>query len=116
MLALPMDSLIRMLEEMTAHVVQHIDVATEEQLLEFVDQRQLVIDQMARSTVSPVERALFKDRVNALLELDKLVVAKLEQFRKDAGDAITKLETANRQKSAYQTDYIYDGLYFDKKK
>jgi uncharacterized membrane protein len=111
-----MDEVIRELEELTGQLLQQIDQATEEQLLRFVEDRQLLVDRLAGISSTDEQRQLYRDRVAALNQHDERILIRLMGERNEALEGLSKLDTAKKQKGAYQSDYAADSYYFDKKK
>lgn len=111
-----MDDFIRELKEMTAQFASGIDEATDEQLLEFVNRRQRIVDRIAAADTPHAQRAQYKADIEAVLAFDEKIMAKLQEHRLEAMEGMAKMDSARKTRTAYQAEYAYDSVYFDKKK
>jgi hypothetical protein len=107
---------IQELQQVTNAIVERLAVASFEELLEFVNQRELLIEQMNMSQWTDEMKALYKRPINHILSYDPLIVQQMQRIKDGALQGIERLNSAKKQRNAYDAEYISDGVYFDRKK
>lgn len=103
---------------MTVHTMQ-MEQLSADQLSEFVDQRERIVAQLQQIDLTSDQRLEYRELVNDILSLDPILIAKMEQYKTEASQELTKMNLARRQRNRYESDstaYSEDGLFFDSKK
>jgi hypothetical protein len=98
--------------------VNELNCLTYEQLADYVEQREQLINQiqaMSQADV-PVLSQENKDRLANVLLQDKVLLAKMHQFKAEAKLGLIKMGTARIQKEAYDVGFTPDSVFFDKRK
>lgn len=111
-----MDKLIGQLEELNETVVCRLEETEYEELIEFVDRRQSVLDEMTvlmlRSTLTSAQ----KQRIQKLLQYDELIRGRMELLKQEASDWLRQRDQAKVQRSAYESAYSQDSILMDRRK
>jgi hypothetical protein len=111
-----MDSLILALQKLTSRLAANIVTVTTEDILNFIDKREKIINSLKAADLSPEEREKYRGIVEEILQHDQMIVDKMAELRNEAQAAIHKFKSASVQKSAYDTAYSPDSVFFDKRK
>ncbi|MFC3772833.1 hypothetical protein [Paenibacillus sp. GCM10012303] len=111
-----MDSLIGKLEIITEQLLGSLQFAKQEELEDFIEQRQALIKQLMELTITPDQASLHRNRVTALLEKDSIITARISEIQVENQSGITRMNLAKKQKATYEADYVMDPFMFDKKK
>jgi len=113
------DELLEELRELTVRTIQQINEMSAEQLSEFVDQRERIVAQLQQIELTIEEREAYRELVNDILSLDSVIRSKIEEYRAEASQELTRMNLSKRQRSRYESEsapYSEDGLFFDSKK
>ncbi|MEK8131752.1 hypothetical protein WMW72_27975 [Paenibacillus filicis] len=111
-----MDKIIEQLESMTENILEVLTETETEDLEEFVLQRDELINQMMDMPRTPEDKALFGNRIEALLQADPFIVERMRQLQQEAQDGLKKINLVKMQRGAYESVYSPDSIYFDRKK
>lgn len=111
-----MGELIQELEQLMGDWMQSLSHMTFEEMTAYVDSRERVIDRMKSISLSPLERSQYAVRVQRLLQRDALILAKMNELKDEGLQGASKINQGRLQKSAYETDFIPDSVFFDRKK
>lgn len=111
-----MDKLVNELEQITQQGLAELVTMDAERLSEFMEQRGKIMEALLAITPSALQKASFKDRIQAVVSLDPIFLRKLEQFRDEASFQLAKLDTGKTQRNAYDNNYDGESLFFDRKK
>jgi hypothetical protein len=111
-----MDKLVTELEQLTQQGLAELVTMDAERLGEFMEQRGEIMEALLDMTPSVLQKASFKDRIQAVISLDPIFLRKMEQFRDEASSQLAKLDTGKTQRNAYDNNYDGESLFFDRKK
>lgn len=113
-----MDKLITELEELTRQGLLDLSSMDYEQVDEFMDQRNLIVDEMLKMVPSLREKIIYRGRIKAVLSHDQAFIARMTELKDEASLQLTKLDKGRTQRNAYDMDSAYDvgSVLFDKKK
>jgi hypothetical protein len=111
-----MHNLVEALQDMTERMAEQIDHVSEEQILFFIDQRELIVQQLQSMNISESDKQHYGTVVGSLLKHDPIILGKLEQLHTEAASGLQRVNFARLQTNAYQTAYTPDSYYFDKRK
>lgn len=107
----PVEQLIRATLALDAKVGQ----ASMEELLEFVQLRELLVQEISRLELSAQEREQYGQQLKALASSDQRIVRKLEEFKQEAAIQLQQIAASRTRKTAYEAGYAADSLFFDRK-
>jgi hypothetical protein len=112
-----MDSLLMRLEMLSNDLLQHFQAVTFEELSDFMKEREAIFEEFDKLEVQPSDKIKYRDIVNRIVGLDPIIIAKMEQLKKEAERELNKVSSGRMQKNAYDGDHqSTDGLFFDQKK
>jgi hypothetical protein len=112
-----MDKLIEELERLTQLGLIELPSMTHESLSEFMEQRGLIIDTLLQFTPEPLEKEMYTKRIHAILSHDDAFIAKMEHYKEEAKDQLSRLNAGRTQRNSYTSEaYDQESFYFDKKK
>jgi hypothetical protein len=111
-----MDKLIEELENLTLTGLAELPSMLNEQLTEFMEQRTKIIDILLQHTPSQNEKLLYIERLEAILSHDTSFIAKMNFFKEEAQDQLNKIEASRKQRKIYDSGYIGESYFIDKKK
>lgn len=111
-----MDKLVTELEQLTQQGLAELVTMDAGRLGEFMEQRGEIMEALLAITPSALQKASFKDRIQAVVSLDPIFLRKMEQFRDEASSQLAKLDTGKTQRNAYDNNYDGESLFFDRKK
>lgn len=105
------------LEKLSNDLLQHYQTVSFDELVEFMDMREELFDAFELLEVLPSDKVKYRDIVNRILELDPIIIAKMEQLKKEAERELSKVSSGRIQKNAYDGEHqLADGMFFDQKK
>jgi len=112
-----MHNLVAELEQLTLQLVEHIETATNDDLLRFVSQRGVLIHKIQeladKSHIADGDRA----RLERITEYDAVIISKMNSLKNLAAYELNKVITGRIQKKRYEEVHLQpDGVFFDKKK
>ncbi|MDF2958961.1 MAG: hypothetical protein K0S39_696 [Paenibacillus sp.] len=109
------EEILFQVEVLTNSMVQGLESASYNDLVQFVDERDRLINELQEEPVSfnPDE---YRARVLYILEQDKLLGAKMLTFKQEAQKSIEKFQRAEKYKQAYDKEYTMDSIFFNKTK
>ncbi|TDF93485.1 hypothetical protein [Paenibacillus piri] len=113
-----MDRLITELEELTRQGLEQIEQMTYESVVEFIERRSRIIDDLANLNADKSEKLFFLERVNRVIGYDPVFIQRMNELKEEARIHLAKLETGRVQRNAYDYESVYEteSLFFDKKK
>ncbi|SFL89792.1 hypothetical protein SAMN03159341_111139 [Paenibacillus sp. 1_12] len=113
-----MDKLIAELEELTKQGLLELGSMDYEQVVEFMERRTLIVDELLEHIPSLREKIIYKGRIQAVLSHDHAFIAKMMEHKDEASLQLAKLDKGRTQRNAYDMDSAYDvgSVLFDKKK
>ncbi|WP_150270496.1 hypothetical protein [Paenibacillus tepidiphilus] len=111
-----MDKLIGELEQLTIQIISNIEVVTQEELENFVAERQRIIDAIGTEVESSPFNAAQKDKLARIMSHDSAIVARMNAYRLDALEGLQKRNQAKMQRSAYESAYTPDSILMDRRK
>ncbi|WP_245699803.1 hypothetical protein [Paenibacillus glacialis] len=102
---------------MTESIINKLSVVTFEELSDFVDQRQLLIDQLKLLMESDeVLTSSNKDRIQNITKQDTCISNRMMELKIEAQDWLQQRNQAKVQRSAYEAGYSQDSILMDRKK
>ncbi len=109
-----MSTLLQELKKLTSEIIARLSVLTDEELLEFIDQRGHLIEKMEpyREHVTEEDRVL----IDEIASIDPLIMQKLEQFKSEAGGWLERQGTIKLQHTAYHHNHVTDSFFVDHRK
>ncbi|CAN7153508.1 flagellar protein FliT [Paenibacillus sp. LjRoot153] len=109
-----MDKLLQSLKRITQGIIVELDQKDYEQLGSFVEERQIIIDQLQsmNQSFNDQQKLVIKD----ILQHDDVIVRRMQQLKDEAKSGIDKIERARVHNNAYEQPYAQESYFFDKKK
>ncbi|MBT2291618.1 hypothetical protein J7E73_21315 [Paenibacillus albidus] len=108
------DNSIKQLEEITAALIQRLDLVGYEELAVFAEQRETLVYQIIESQeLISNEHSL---RLTKLGEYDQFILSRMEGFKNEASNWLSKQGAIREQKNAYGASYNVDSFFVDHKK
>ena len=111
-----MDEWFDRLEALTLGTAARLSVISEEELLELVEERDRILDQIRSAELSEADKSKYRNQVDRIVQADRLILARMEQLRGQHEASMNRIHTAKRQNSAYDSDYTPGSVLFDKRK
>ncbi|MFB5759863.1 hypothetical protein [Paenibacillus medicaginis] len=105
--------LVNRLDELTAHLMQRLPQAGYEELAEFTEQRAQLVAQIELNKHDLNHE--HKEIIRELAAHDQAILAKMNIFKNEAGQWLQRQEAIKEQKSAYNSSYTTDGMFFDRR-
>ncbi|MFE4712070.1 hypothetical protein ACFRAM_14470 [Paenibacillus sp. NPDC056722] len=102
---------IGQLEQITLQLIESIDQSTSEQLAEFAELREQLVFSIEESNDSLTTE--LKHRISTLSEFDHIILSKMNQFKQDASDWLSKQGAIKVQKNAYNSSYAVNSMFID---
>lgn len=109
-----MDNLLAALEEITVLCASSAEQMDYLEIERFVEERGRILASIQAIPVSDKNR--YQGQVERILRYDPIIMARMEQLKQEAAEALGKRTNARRQKNAYDADYTPDAVLFDRKK
>lgn len=109
-----MDKLLQTLQRITHEIIIELDQMEYEQLASFVEDRQLIIDELQSMNQRYTDQQ--KLVIQVILQHDEAIVRRMQQLRDEAKIGIDKIERARVHNNAYEQPYAQESYFFDKKK
>ncbi|KRE73585.1 flagellar protein FliT [Paenibacillus sp. Soil750] len=109
-----MDKLLQTLQRITQAIIVELDQMDDEQFASFVEERQLIIDQLQsmNQSFNDQQKLVIKD----ILQYDEAIVRRMQQLKDEAKSGIDKIERARVHNNAYEQPYAQESYFFDRKK
>lgn len=106
-----MSTLLVELKQLTIDLVSRLSFISEEELIDFVDQRGQLIERMEsyRSSVNDQDQLILKE----LADMDPLILQKMNQFKEEAGNWLERQGVIKVQKNAYHQNFVTDSFFVD---
>ncbi|WP_315372663.1 hypothetical protein [Paenibacillus xylanexedens] len=111
-----MNAFVGELEEMTLQLISKLEHATYEELADFVERRQPIIDQLNQIALEQKLTPEEKERLKVLLQHDPIIMVRMTVLKNEAGDWLSQRKQATRQRSVYEVAYTPNSLLVDKRK
>ncbi|GIP40993.1 hypothetical protein J31TS4_42730 [Paenibacillus sp. J31TS4] len=109
-----MDNLLAALEELTVRCASSAEQMDYLDIERFVEERGRILASIQATPVP--DKSRYQEQVERILRYDPIILARMEQLKQEAADALGKRSDARRQKSAYEVDYTPDAVLFDRRK
>ncbi len=106
-------SIIELIERTNA-IVNQLEHCSWEELSDFVNHREKLINSILYSGVELTSETVAK--LSDLRNNDDRIVAAMEKFKREASDWLTQRQTSKLGRSAYESSYSPDSILMDKKK
>ncbi|QSF44732.1 flagellar protein FliT [Paenibacillus tianjinensis] len=111
-----MDKLLEELEELTQTMVSRLMDAPYEELENFVNERQNLVDAIGKEVENCQMTSEQKEVLGRIMEHDSAIVARMNAHRLEARELLQKRNQAKAQRSAYEASYAPDSILMDRKK
>lgn len=111
-----MDSEIDQLASWTSGLMERLDTIDYEEMAAKIEERQFIVDRIRSKLISEEQRERYHGKMMQILQHDEVIMNRLNELMSEALGGTRKMNTVRHQKSAYQTNYSLDGVFFDKKK
>ena len=123
-----MDEIVAKLEAITNDFVQIIDDVGVDQIMEFVEQRQQLLDSFEKLRNEAAFFVAEKDvanlgieqkiseRLKHIMSYDSMINDKMKIIMSDTANQLSKMNQTRKRERAYNPSYSADSIYFDKKK
>ncbi|MBP2109953.1 flagellar protein FliT [Paenibacillus silagei] len=111
-----MDELIRNLDRLTGEMMDRLQDATYEELEDFVEERQNLVDSITQEVEFCPATQAQKQGINLILSHDNELLDRMNALRQEAQDFLQKRGQAKIQRNAYETAYTPDSFLMDRKK
>lgn len=110
-----MDKLISDLEELTQGILPRLQYASYEEMSNFVEERQPIIDQLKESIDTQTLSSSLRERLNAVLQLDTVLLGRMQALKEEAANWLLQRGQAKAQRSVYETSYAADSILMDRR-
>lgn len=110
-----MDELIVQLDQITQSVSGSLNQMSSEELVAFVEKRQLIVDQMVANASSIPLNHSQQEKLGSILEFDQMIRERMEQLKLEASNWLIQRDQAKQQRSAYESSYASDSILMDRR-
>ncbi|NDI36511.1 flagellar protein FliT [Chengkuizengella sediminis] len=111
-----MDKLIPQLEELTKQTFEQLNSMSYEQLEQFVQNREKIINQIKNIKITDEHKQKYQQMIQNITKYDKQILEKMKKLKNEASQELHKIQSGKKQKTAYQNAYTADSVFFDRKK
>lgn len=111
-----MDELVHRLDHLTRAMIHKLQESTYEELVNFVEERQKIVDSIAQQHADCPANAAQKQEISRLLEHDHELLDRMDTLRIEAQNFLHKRGQAKMQRSAYDMHYTPDSILMDRRK
>ncbi|GGD92181.1 flagellar protein FliT [Paenibacillus nasutitermitis] len=111
-----MNKTISGLEELTQHMMSQLNRASYEELSNFVDQRQVLVDEIRLMAAESPLTAEELERLRNVLSHDAVILGRMQMLKSEAGDWLQQRGQAKIQRNVYEAAYSPDSILMDKRK
>lgn len=111
-----MDNFILNLENLSQSVLERLGEISYEELVTFVDSRQLILDEMSVAIATQMLSPSQKIRIQELVRNDALIETRMKELQKEASDWLRQRDAAKVQRNAYESAYAVDSMLMDQRK
>lgn len=109
------EEIMDLIENVTNQMITDLGSASYIDLADFVDERDQWITELLAVHES-LDLAPYEMRIMRILEQDKLLSARMVDFKEEAQKAIQKFQAAEKYKQIYDKEYTIDSVFFNRKK
>ncbi|WMT40658.1 hypothetical protein RE628_26540 [Paenibacillus sp. D2_2] len=110
-----MDELLVQLDQITRSVSSSLNQMSSDELVAFVEQRQLIVDQIVVNASRISLNHSQQEKLGSILEFDQMIRQRMEQLKLEASDWLMQRDQAKQQRSAYETSYASDSILMDRR-
>lgn len=111
-----MDNLIQELEKLCVAIMSRIEEVPYEDLLEYTEKRQPVLDEIAmrisENPLTPVQ----KQCIQNILQYDLEIKSRMLDYKLEASNWLRQRDAVKAQRNAYESSYSFDSLIMDQRK
>ncbi|KOP66205.1 hypothetical protein AMS62_13840 [Bacillus sp. FJAT-18019] len=111
-----MDDLIQELEKLCFAIISRIGEVSYEELLEYTEKRQPVLDKMAimisENPLTPDQKQCVKD----ILQYDQEIQSRMIEYKLEASNWLRQRDAVKVQRNAYESSYSFDSMIMDQRK
>ncbi|WP_339267533.1 hypothetical protein [Paenibacillus sp. FSL R5-0470] len=111
-----MDNCILELNKITQDIINRLENCSYEELDDFVEQRQILIDQLEQEIRKQSIGEVQQNQILELLKADPMIIQRMQQLKNEAANWLQQREQAKAQRSAYEAAYTPDSFLMDRKK
>ncbi|GIP42146.1 hypothetical protein J45TS6_06050 [Paenibacillus sp. J45TS6] len=111
-----MKQLIDELELKTNELLDILDNADYEEIEEFVENRQVLVDSILAEVIQHKMDPEDEQRLKVLLSHDQVIVGKIVSLKAEAQEWLQQRKRIKAQRSAYENPYSADSLLMDRRK
>jgi hypothetical protein len=106
-------SKLDLLHSLTSELVTKIQEAEPEQLLQLVELREEVIQEL--SGMKDISQSV-KEQLQFLGKCDVIILNRMNEIKDEAGSSVGKIKASRHQRRLYESNSVPDSYFFDKKK
>lgn len=111
-----MDNLIQELEKLCVAIMSRIEEVPYEDLLEYTEKRQPVLDEIAmrnsENPLTPVQKQCLQN----ILQYDQEIKSRMIDYKLEASNWLRQRDAVKAQRNAYESSYSFDSLIMDQRK
>ncbi|GIO35199.1 hypothetical protein J41TS12_00600 [Paenibacillus antibioticophila] len=110
-----MDELLTRLEELDKQMILNSDEASSEQWLDFMDQRQQLIDRLIQAEAGPLAPE-HRNRLASIQRNEDKLLRSMEAQKTEAANWLQQRGQAKAQRNAYDIVYASDSILMDRRR
>lgn len=108
-----MSNQLEQLFETTKQLAEQIEEAEEEQLLNLINNRDVVLSNLqSQAKVTEKDKQILKE----ICSFDPIILAKMNGLKDEASQGLDKIKRSRIQKDVYEQSYSAESYFIDKKK
>lgn len=111
-----MDKLIQELEKLSVAIMNRIGEVSYEELLEYTEKRQPVLDEIAMRISENPPTPVQKQSLQNILQYDQEIKSRMMDYKLEASNWLQQRDAVKAQRNAYETSYSFDSLLMDQRK
>jgi len=109
-----MDKWIDLLEQLTNTMIDRLDTVSYEEIEQFVEERQKVIDMIELWVQSDTLTKQQKERIQLLLQHDSSIVNRMQILMDEAREWLQQRNMAKAQRNVYDSEYSSESVLMDR--
>jgi len=109
-------NVIEQIARVTESISGKLDSVSPEELEQFIQERENLIQKLSGQSMSPAEKEKWKPVVQNLLRQDMVIAKRIASLRDEASEGLRKMQLAKRQKSGYEGGYGESSLFYSTRK
>lgn len=110
-----MVELLSSIERLTIETIQRLHDMGPQDFEDFLEQREALFHALQFATIGDEEKHQWRERVQAMMERDALVVNRMKALKDEAAQELLKIHQSRQQRKVYEASGRSDSFFYDMK-